>query len=373
MVLSLVVSLSTRRFLGFFAAPAFLVVATQALAEGPGLDSVARDYAKSHDFHGTILVERQGVMLFRENFGVADREFDIPVQNDTKFKVASITKAFTSVLILQLRDQGKLDLNAPFKTYLSKYPGAGADKITVHQLLNHTSGLANYDALLTYEEAEKKGLELYQLPHTTDQLLDKLARAKIANEPGKVFDYNNFDYVILGKVIEALTGKPYDDVLRDRILSPLGMSDTGMLRHHKITKKLAKTYWRSKGSQEMINDWPLYYENWYAAGGMFSTAADLRTFAHALFADKLLKPDSLALMLKPGLDDYGCGVWITRRSVGGKPDRVVDRFGSILGANCLLSHVMNADITIILLSNTNTTDLGDFAAQLGNAAAASKN
>jgi D-alanyl-D-alanine carboxypeptidase len=119
----------------------------------------------------------------------------------------------------------------------------------------------------------------------------------------------------------------------------------------------------------MTNDWPMYPENWYAAGGMYSTVPDLQKFASALFADKLLKPDSLTLMLKPGLDDYGYGVWISGRKVGGKPDKVVERFGSILGANCVLSHIMGEDITIIILSNTNATDLGDFSAQLGNAAA----
>ncbi|MHC5540259.1 serine hydrolase domain-containing protein [Singulisphaera rosea] len=352
-----------------FAFGAILVGLSHARAEGPGLDAVARDYAKSHEFHGTILVERQGVTLYRESFGLAEREFDIPVQDDTKFKVASITKSFTSVLILQLSEQGKLELDAPFKRYLPGYPGAGADTITIHQLLNHTSGLGNYDTMLPEVELEKRGLDLYQLPHTTDQLLDKHARSKIANEPGKKFDYNNADYVILGKVIEALAGKPYDVVVTERILAPLGMTETGMTRHHQITKKLARTYWRPKGSREMTNDWPFYYENWYAAGGMYSTATDLRKFADALFGGKLLKPDSLSRMLKPGLDDYGYGAWISNREIGGKPDRVFERFGSIQGANCILSHVMNADITVILLSNTNVTDLGDFAAVLSKAAA----
>lgn len=361
-----------RGFSTLVATGVLLVFSAVARAEDSGVGQAAREYAKQHDFHGTILVERQGATIYRENFGLADREFDVPVQDDTKFRVASITKAFTAVLVLQLRDEGRLDLDAPFKTYLPGYPGGGADAITIHQLLNHTSGLSNYDSLLPYEEAEKQGLELYQRPHTTDQILERLARGKVAGEPGKKFDYNNHDYVILGKVIEALNGKPFDVVLKERILNPLGMADTGMLRRLAITKKLARTYWRPKGSQEPTNDWPMYYENWYAAGSMFSTAADLQKFADALYGGKLLKPDSLARMLKPGLDDYGYGVWITAREVAGKPDRVVDRFGSILGANSLLSHAMDADITVILLSNTNMTDLGDFAAHLIRTAAPAK-
>ena len=350
---------------------ALVALTTHAEGADLGLETVAREYARSHDYHGTVLVERRGVLLYREDFGLADREFDVPVQPDTKFKIASITKTFTATLILQLRDEGKLKLEAPFKTYLPKYPGAGVDAITVHQPLNHTSGLGNYDTILPYEEAEKRGLDLYQLPHTTDQLLDTHAKGKIAHEPGKVFDYNNADYVILGKIIEALAGKPYEDVLRERILSPLGMTDSGMLHHHAITKRLARTYWRPKGVQEMTNDWPFYYENWYAAGGMYSTATDLRKFSAALFGGKLLKPDSLELMLQPGLDEYGYGAWVSSRKFGEKTDRVFERFGSILGINCILAHTMDADITIILLSNTNVPDLGDFSARLGQAVAAS--
>ncbi|WZO97618.1 serine hydrolase domain-containing protein [Isosphaeraceae bacterium EP7] len=345
------------------------VVTSHASGEGVALEEVARDYATSHNFHGTILVERRGVTLFHRSFGLADREFDIPVQDDTKFRIASITKAFTSVLILQLNEQGKLDLNAPFGTYLPRHSGPGAGAITIHHLLNHTSGLANYDTLLTDEEAGKKGLELYQLPHTTEQLLDELARGKPVNEPGKKFDYNNADYVILGKVIEALDGRPYEVVLADRILTPLGMSDSGMIHHGKITKKLARTYWRPKGSEELTNDWPMYPENWYAAGAMYSTATDLKKFADALFGGILLKPDSLDRMLKPGLDNYGYGAWVRGLDVGGKPDKVFERYGSIQGANSLLSHRMDADITVILLSNTNMTDLGEFSSRLGDAAA----
>lgn len=360
-----------RRCPSLLAIIALLATSMDASAGEPGLEKIARDYAASHAFHGAILVERHGSTLLHESFGLADREFDIPVQRDTKFRIASVTKAFTAVLILQLRDQGRVDLDATFETYLTGYRGPNADKITIRQLLNHTSGLANYDTSLTYAEAERKGLKLYQLPHKPDQILDELSLAQPAHAPGEVFDYNNFDYVILGKVIEAITRRPYGDVLHDRILSPLAMAETGMLRHEKITKKLARTYWRPKGNDEMGNDWPMYPENWYAAGGMYSTAADLRTFADALFSGKLLKPDSLASMLNPGLDDYGLGVWVKGRYVGGKPDKVFERYGSILGANCLVSHALGADVTVILLSNSNATDLGQFSIQLGDAAALS--
>ena len=108
------------------------------------------------------------------------------------------------------------------------------------------------------------------------------------HEPGKVFDYNNGDYVILGKIIEKLTGKPYEDVLKERILSPLGMTGSGILHQRDIVSNLADTYFYRDDIKTLVPDLPAYPENWYAAGAMYSTLADLRTFSNALFGGKLV-------------------------------------------------------------------------------------
>ena len=115
----------------------------------------------------------------------ADRAFAVPVTNATKFKAASISRAFTAVLALQLVEQGKLDLRAPIRTYLPDYAGEGADRVSIHNPLNHTSGIENFDRVTGYEEAAKRGLESYQLPHTTDELLAKYARGKGCARPGR--------------------------------------------------------------------------------------------------------------------------------------------------------------------------------------------
>jgi CubicO group peptidase (beta-lactamase class C family) len=179
-------------------------------------------------------------------------------------------------------------------------------------------------------------------------------------EVGKTFDYNNADYIILGKIIERITGKHYDAVLQERILDPLGMRESGMLYQNQIVERLASTYFKAGASVPLINDLPVYPENWYAAGGMYSTAADLMKFADALFGGRLLKPATLERMLTPGLDDYGYGVWVASGTIEGKRRRFAQRPGSIMGANTLLLRFLEDGLTIIILGNTNLTDIDGF-------------
>lgn len=334
-------------------------------AQGPDIDRTIRDYAKAHDFNGTILVQGKDKTIYHQSFGVADRAFNIPLRNDTRYRIASITKAFTAVLILQLYEQGKLDLHATIKTYLPTYTGDGAERVTVHHLLNHTSGIQNIDTITSYQEALKNGIEHYQRPFTTDELVARYCSGKLVHDVGKVFDYNNGEYLILGKIIEKVTGKTYEDVLKERILGPLGMSDSGMLYQYEIVKSLSPTYFFRDDQKAMINDMPVYIENWYAAGAVYSTTADLLKFSKALYGSKLLKPETLRMMLTPGLDDYGYGVWIRSMEIGGKQYRYAHRPGSIMGANGELFHFLDNDLTIIILSNTNTTDLDPFTFQIG--------
>jgi D-alanyl-D-alanine carboxypeptidase len=329
------------------------------------LDKTIRDHVKKHDFSGTILVQDQGKEIYHKSFGLADREFDVLITNETKYRIASITKAFTAVLVLQLFEEGKLDLHGTIKTYLPNYTGEGAEQVTIHHLLNHTSGIQNIDTVKTYQEAVSNGIEHYQKPLTTEILMSKYCSGKLVHKVGKVFDYNNGDYIILGKIIEKLTGKTYEEILKQRILDPLKMSESGMLYQRNIVKNLAKTYFREGDTKPLINDLPVYIENWYAAGAMYSTTADLLKFSNAIYGARLLKPETLSLMLKPGLDKYGYGLWIPNIKIGGKQHRAAQRPGSVMGANTVLLRFLDKDLTIIILSNTNTTDIDAFSFLIG--------
>jgi CubicO group peptidase (beta-lactamase class C family) len=283
-----------------------------------------QDYAEARHFNGSIRVEEDGKPLFNGSFGIADRAFKVACTDDTKYKIASITKAFTSVLVLQLVEDKKIDLDQPIRAYLPNYSGEGADSIKIRMLLNHTSGLPNADAAYkSVPDALAHGMPHYQLPATPDQLIDRYYSGKLLSQPGKVFSYNNADYILLGRIIEAVTGKPFEQVLHDRILGPLGLHDTGLLRQREIVLRLAPSYFTPEKGAPLINDMPVYTENWFAAGGMYSTTDDLMTFANALYGGKLISAASLDLMLTPGLDGYGFGMWIGNPTFGGKTYRNV--------------------------------------------------
>lgn len=320
--------------------------------------------AAGHRFSGTVLVQADGSPPVLHITGLADLAHGVPHAADTRYRVASITKLFTAVLVLQLHDERRLALDAPIARYLPGYTGPGATRVQVRHLLNHTSGLDNFDTVKTAAEALERGIPVYQLPHTSDALLRDFASGALVHEPGTTFDYNNGDYVVLGKIIEAIEGAPFETVLRRRVLDPLALRDTGMLRQEMVVPRLASTYFARTPGGPLTPDLPMYPENWYAAGAMYSTAADLATFARALFAGTLLRPDSLAALQAPGLDDYGFGVWSYTMKAGGRAHRVVKRPGRIMGAQAMLMRLPDSATTIVLLANTDTVDLDEFAARI---------
>lgn len=338
-----------------------------SLAIQTPLETRIEQYATQKEFNGTILVTQNDEVIVQRSFGLADRAFQVPFTASSKFKIASITKLFTAVLILQLKEEGRLDLNAAIQKYLPDYGGEGAGRVTLHNLLNHTSGIRNSDQVKSYAEAASKGMEIYQLPHTPAELLTKYASGPLVHEPGKEFDYNNADYIILGVIAERVTGKTYATLLKERILDSLGMTASGVLYQGRIVTGLAPTYMRPSAGEPLINDMPVYPENWYAAGAMYSTAADIRKFADALFGSRLLKPESLRLLLTPGLDDYGYGVWVSAQKILGKPHPFAHRPGQIMGANVALVRYLDDGVTVIILSNTNLTDTDAFAFYVGKA------
>lgn len=345
---------------------ACLAVAPAAARRAPSpLAAPIAAFARAHDFSGTILVRRRGTTLYAHSFGLADRAFGVPATADTRYRIASITKLFTSVLILQLAQEGRLDLDAPLRAVLPDYPGGGADRVTIHQLLHHLSGIAQWDNVGSYQEAFANGVEQYQRPLSSEALLRRCCSGPLARAPGAEFVYNNADYFVLGRIIERLTGKSYEQALSERILRPLGMNDTGMLRWDAIVPRLAPTYFYRDDNRVLIADMPVYYENWYAAAGMYSNARDLSAFAEALYGGRLIRPDMMRRLLAPEADDYGYGLWSYTVTRGGRPHRVAKRPGSVMGANAVLYRLLDEQATVVILANTNRADLDVFAQRIG--------
>ncbi|QWF15061.1 serine hydrolase domain-containing protein [Lysobacter capsici] len=338
---------------------------TPAPADPAPLTAFVDDYAHQHDFSGSVLIVEHGKPLLARQYGLANRAFAIRNDASTKYKIASITKAFTAVLILQLHEQGRLDLDAPMRRYLPDYRGSGGDWVTLRQLLNHTSGLVNFDQVTDAAQAIRSGLPNYQLPHTARQLADDYCSGDLVHEPGAKFDYNNCDYIALGLIIERAYGQPYEQVLQQRIIDPLGLKDTGVLHQRDIVAGLADTYFRRDDGKALTPDLPAYPENWYAAGAMYSTPRDLATFADGWFGGRLVGDKALAAMIAPGLDDYGFGVWSYPVRIDGRRYHAVKRPGRIMGAQAQLYRIVEAGLTVVVLANTDATDLDEFVARIG--------
>lgn len=329
------------------------------------LPAFINNYVIKHDFNGTILIQKDSKTIYNKGFGIANREFNVPFNTETEFKVCSITKSFTAILILQLYEQGKIDLNQKIKAYLPSYKGEAGNEVSIHQLLNHTSGMRNTDTVKSIENAFKYGIGFYQKPYTSDQLVNNFCSYPLVNQPGKKFDYNNGEYFILGKILETIYKKPYELILNEKILNPLGMSNSGLLSQDKLIRNLASTYFTNNSNKKLIPDLPVYMQDWYAAGAMYSCTTDLTKFINGLFALKLVNKATLDLMLQPGLDDYGYSVWVKDFKGLATKYKRMERYGSIMGANSVIFRFLNKNVTVIILSNTNLTDLGDFALKVG--------
>jgi CubicO group peptidase (beta-lactamase class C family) len=314
---------------------------------------------------GATLLVRDGGSTNKVASGVAETTTRAPLKVDDRFRIGSLAKTYVSVVVLQLVDEGKLELRVPIRRYLPDYAGAAADRVTIHQLLDHTSGLEQYDWVASYEEAVAKGMEVYQLPHTPAELLARYASGRLVREPGTAFDYNNADYLVLGAIVERATGLRYEEALARRLLAPLGLTATGVARAQAIVPRLAPTYMRADSAAPLQRDLPGYPENWWAAGAMYSTADDLLAFAHALYGGRLLRPATLRAMLTPGLDDYGYGLWIATQDVAGAKHRFAQRPGRIMGANVTLLRYLDDDVTVIVLGNTNVADIDAFGFFIG--------
>jgi D-alanyl-D-alanine carboxypeptidase len=342
----------------------FLVFSTYSSGQGNDLEKFISEYAKKHDFNGTLLIQRNEQIQYNHSFGLANRQYNISAQNDTRYKIASITKLFTSLLIMELYEQGKIDLNKTIRAYIPDYKGAGAEKVTIHQLLNHTSGIVNIDTISSVASAIKHGVPVYQRAMTTDDLLIKYCSDSLVHEPGKVFSYNNAEYIILGKIIEHITGKTYEQVLVENILKPLNMENSGLLYQYNIITGLADSYFFRDDLKKLVNDLPVYIENWYASGAMFSTAGDLLKFSDALLGLKLVSKETLEMIFRPGLDEYGYGVWSYMSEIKNKKYKTIKRPGRIMGAQGMLLYIPAEKLIIIILCNTDITDLDDFAAAI---------
>jgi len=220
-------------------------------------------------FSGTVLLARDGQPLFFESYGMANKDFAVRNTNDTKYNLGSINKVFTKAAMLQLRDEGKVDFSKKLRTYLPDYPSDIADRVTLNQLLEHSSGMGDIFGP-KFESTPKN--ELRSLSDYTRLFNDK----PLEFEPGTSRRYSNAGYIVLGLVIEKMSGMSYDDYVQMKIFAPLGMTDTGAFPAEAIVPKRAVGYTAQDGPRH-ANVYTLPGRG-SSAGGGYSTATDMLRF-----------------------------------------------------------------------------------------------
>lgn len=307
-------------------APAAKMTHFRNIAE---LDAYLQAETAANRFSGAVLVAKGGQPLYQKAFGLASKRYDVPNRIDTKFNIGSINKEFTATAIAQLQEKGKLNLDDPIATYLPEYPKEVADKVTIRQLLRHESGMGHYwnDAW----DARKGHIR------TVSELIETFKDEPLLFEPGSRQQYSNAGYVVLGAIIEQVSGQNYDDYLREHIFRPAEMNDTEAYEMDSPVPNLATGYtnWQPDGGEGegyQRNNLFLMGLKGSPAGGGYSTLKDLLKYDQALKAGKFFADNAAASRLVTG----GGGLGIA----GGAP-----------GCNAILESDWEAGYTVVVLSN----------------------
>jgi CubicO group peptidase (beta-lactamase class C family) len=332
-----------------------LFVATSCLAQdAQRMDDVVQSYVRNRTFMGTVLVARDSDVILSKGYGSANLEWDIPNTPATKFRLGSLTKQFTAASILLLEERGKLKLDDPIKKYLPDAPAAW-DAITIFNLLTHTSGIPNFTNLPEYKKLK---LEETPVANTIAIVRDK----PLDFAPGARMSYSNSGYLVLGYVIERITGAGYGKFVTDNIFAPLGMKDSGYDSNTAIILHRAAGYVPSPAGP--ANAAFIHMSIPHAAGGLYSTTADLLRWEEGLFGGKLISAASLTKMTTPFKNDYAFG--LTVQTVAGR--KVIEHAGGIEGFNTFLAYYPETKVTVAILANLNGQAPNQIAAQLADLA-----
>lgn len=322
--------------------------------------------ATAGEFSGAVLVAKDGRPLLEQAYGLADRERGIANAVDTKFNIASAGKMFTAVAIAQLAEQGKLAFGDPIGRYVSGFPPETADKVTIHQLLTHTSGMGDLP--------RDRASVMKESPSKLADLMPRIVNQPLQFEPGARFSYSNSGYVVLGAIVERITGQSYYDYVREHVFKPAGMTSTDWYNRNQDVPKLAHGYMRvddsgrpvtrpqgpesgSGAAPGTLRDNRDFLPPGNPSGGADSTVGDLLRFARALLQHKLLGPELTNTVLT--------GKVKTRRP-GGPPDdsyaygfadmkisgvRIVGHNGGSAGVGAQLDIYPDLGYTVVILTN----------------------
>jgi CubicO group peptidase (beta-lactamase class C family) len=341
---------TTARLLCALAVWLLLLPTAGAATRQQELDRLVSKYHQLRQFNGAVLVADAKGVVFKKGYGFANMEWRVPNTPDTKFRLASITKQFTAMVIMQLVAEGKLGLDDALTKHLPDYRKDTGDRVTLAHLLSHTSGIPSYTSLPGFFEKESR------TPYPVADFVKKFCSGDLVFEPGTKYAYNNSGYYLLGAIIEKVTGKPYAQALQERIFTPLGMKGSGYDVSATVLSKRASGYdFQPDGH---TNTAYLDMGIPYAAGSLYSTVEDLYLWDRALYTDTLLPAPLKQKMFTPVLHNYAYG-WAVRplKLDDGKTELFnLSHNGGINGFATVIVRVPERKELVVLLDNASSGD-----------------
>jgi CubicO group peptidase (beta-lactamase class C family) len=299
-------------------------------------------------FSGAILVSINGEKVINQGYGMLNYELDVPNTPKTKFRIGSVTKQFTAVAIMQLYENGLLNLYDTLDKYISDYPKG--NKVTIHHLLTHTSGIFNHTSIEGFDK------NIMRNNHSVEDLIEEFKNLPFDFEPGTKYSYSNSGFILLGYLIEKISKKSYKQYLQENIFNKLLMNDTGYDDHIQLIKNRASGY-SLEGEEKILSNCDFVDMHVpYAAGALYSTVEDLHIWNKGLFQGKVISEESFNKMISKHANAgekgyYGYGIFIRDVELGGQVRKKVYHGGGIDGFLSANNIFINEDVQIIMITN----------------------
>jgi CubicO group peptidase (beta-lactamase class C family) len=301
------------------------------------IDSLIEKAVKINRFNGSILVSKNGYIVYEKAYGYQNVEKGKRNTSNTIYQIGSTTKEFTAAVILKLAELHKLSLEDKLSKYFPDY--IRGNEITIKHLLTHTSGI--YEILRDHTAVDES-----TTPRSKEKMLSFFINKPLDFEPGTQYSYSNSGYILLGLIIEKVTGKPYQVIVRDFILTPLKMNHTGF--DFAGLKSPEKAMGYTKYTQKIHNlSIPWDSTATFSAGSLYSTVNDLYLWHLGLLNYKVYSKASLETATTPYLEGYGLGCWIDTLY----KKKIVSHGGNILGFTSYFGRIQEDDVCVILLNN----------------------
>lgn len=313
------------------------------------IDELLNYYVDNFQFNGTVLIAHKGKPIYEKSFGYANLTWNLPNNQDTKYRIYSMSKAFTSMVIYQLISENKLGLNDRLKKYIPEFKSDTGNLITIQNLLTHTSGIKDY---LKADGKTKEDVD--RLSYSTREYIEKFIDKDLEFVPGTKVNYSNSNYYLLSVIIEKITDESFEENINERIFIPLGMKNSGVENSKDILSSMSTGYFTSFG--EYTSASYVSMENLMGCGNIYTTAEDLLKWDQALYTENLL-PDSLKkIMYTPLIGKMFASGWlIEKRAMKTKGDTLslIRHSGGYWGYRANIIRVNSNQYTIIILSNIN--------------------